>query len=111
MGPAFFMVELPEGWPLPLRPLPDGESSSEPENPMRTATRQHRVDATAMADPAGDGMSAGMQSSVRHDGRLDDIARAAYFRAQARGFMPGHELDDWLAAEADYERANGRASR
>jgi len=27
------------------------------------------------------------------------IARAAYFRAERRGFSPGHELDDWLAAE------------
>jgi hypothetical protein len=29
------------------------------------------------------------------------IATAAYFRAQKRGFEPGHELDDWLAAEAE----------
>ena len=28
------------------------------------------------------------------------IAEAAYYRAQARGFEPGHEMDDWLAAEA-----------
>lgn len=28
------------------------------------------------------------------------IAVAAYFRAEQRGFMPGLELDDWLAAEA-----------
>jgi hypothetical protein len=27
------------------------------------------------------------------------LAEAAYFRAQARGFDPGHELDDWIAAE------------
>jgi hypothetical protein len=29
------------------------------------------------------------------------IAQAAYSRAQARGFAPGHELEDWLAAETD----------
>jgi hypothetical protein len=29
------------------------------------------------------------------------IATAAYFRAQKRGFEPGHELDDWLAAEVE----------
>lgn len=28
------------------------------------------------------------------------VALAAYFIAQKRGFEPGHELDDWLAAEA-----------
>ncbi len=31
------------------------------------------------------------------------IARIAYFRAEARGFAPGHELDDWYAAEAELE--------
>lgn len=29
------------------------------------------------------------------------IAQAAYFRAEKRGFTPGCELDDWLAAEAE----------
>lgn len=29
------------------------------------------------------------------------IAAAAYFRAQERGFEPGQEIDDWLAAEAE----------
>jgi hypothetical protein len=31
--------------------------------------------------------------------RQAEIAKAAYFLAQQRGFVPGHELDDWLAAE------------
>jgi hypothetical protein len=26
---------------------------------------------------------------------------AAYFRAERRGFAPGHEIEDWLAAEAE----------
>ncbi len=29
------------------------------------------------------------------------IAEAAYFHAEHRGFVPGHELQDWLAAEAE----------
>lgn len=29
------------------------------------------------------------------------IAKAAYFKAKQRDFEPGHEIDDWLAAEAD----------
>jgi hypothetical protein len=29
------------------------------------------------------------------------VAQAAYFRAEARGFAPGRELDDWVAAEAE----------
>ena len=31
------------------------------------------------------------------------IARAAYFRAMHRGFAPGNELADWLAAEAEVD--------
>ena len=32
------------------------------------------------------------------------IAEAAYLRAERRGFDPGHEVEDWLAAEKDIER-------
>ena len=28
-------------------------------------------------------------------------AERAYFRAERRGFTPGHELEDWLAAERE----------
>ena len=33
--------------------------------------------------------------------RRDRIATAAYFRAERRGFEPGHELEDWLDAECE----------
>jgi hypothetical protein len=29
------------------------------------------------------------------------IALAAYFRSEQRGFAPGYELEDWLAAERE----------
>jgi hypothetical protein len=35
--------------------------------------------------------------------RLDMIRDAAYFRAEARGFAPGKEIEDWLAAEQEVE--------
>lgn len=28
------------------------------------------------------------------------IAEAAYYLAEQRGFSPGHDIEDWLAAEA-----------
>ena len=28
-------------------------------------------------------------------------AVCAYYKAEARGFEPGHEMDDWLAAESE----------
>lgn len=29
------------------------------------------------------------------------IAEAAYYRSERRGFIPGHELEDWLAGETE----------
>jgi hypothetical protein len=31
------------------------------------------------------------------------IAVAAYYRAQRRNFEPGHDLEDWLEAEAEVD--------
>ena len=36
-------------------------------------------------------------------------AEAAYYLAERRGFEPGHELEDWLAAEADIQQLWRRA--
>jgi hypothetical protein len=41
---------------------------------------------------------------VSDEERRDMIARAAYFRAEKRQFAPGHEVEDWVAAEADVDR-------
>ena len=35
------------------------------------------------------------------DVRFSRIAENAYYKAEARGFEPGHELEDWLAAEGE----------
>jgi len=45
--------------------------------------------------------------------RYASIAQAAYFRSQHRGFKPGREIEDWLAAEAEVDqrlRGEGRVS-
>ncbi len=39
--------------------------------------------------------------------RLRSIAEAAYFRAEQRGFAPGQELEDWLAAEIEIDALLG----
>jgi Protein of unknown function (DUF2934) len=42
--------------------------------------------------------------------RYASIAQAAYFRSQHRGFKPGYEMEDWLAAEAEVDqRLRGEA--
>jgi hypothetical protein len=35
--------------------------------------------------------------------RIQMIANNAYFRAHRRGFVPGCEQEDWLAAEAEVD--------
>jgi hypothetical protein len=37
------------------------------------------------------------------ESRAARIAEAAYWRAERRGFAPGQELDDWLAAEREVD--------
>ncbi len=37
------------------------------------------------------------------DARRQLIAEAAYFRAAQRGFEPGGEVEDWLAAETEVD--------
>lgn len=39
--------------------------------------------------------------------RQQQIARAAYLRAEQRGFETGGELEDWLAAEREVDAQNG----
>lgn len=47
-------------------------------------------------------------SSLSPEARQRMIGEAAYYRYVHRGYAPGHDLDDWLAAEADFERASHR---
>ena len=37
--------------------------------------------------------------------RHEMIAEAAYYCAERRGFAPGHELEDWMQAEAQIARS------
>jgi len=45
------------------------------------------------------------QMEPQGDVRRRDIAEAAYHRAEARGFAPGGETEDWLAAERELDAA------
>jgi hypothetical protein len=33
------------------------------------------------------------------DAKIEELA---YYKAESRGFEPGHELEDWLKAEQDF---------
>ena len=40
-----------------------------------------------------------VESEIDPDERQQMIAEAAYYRSAERGFRPGFEWDDWIAAE------------
>jgi hypothetical protein len=44
-----------------------------------------------------------VQPSMWAKPRAARIAELAYFKAEKRGFAPGHEEEDWLAAEAEVD--------
>jgi Protein of unknown function (DUF2934)/alpha-1,4-glucan branching enzyme GlgB, N-terminal domain/Carbohydrate-binding module 48 (Isoamylase N-terminal domain) len=50
-------------------------------------------------------------SSMSAEERRAQIAQAAYLRAQQRQFAPGHELEDWLAAEREIDAATTTSKR
>ena len=49
------------------------------------------------------GAAARRGASAFHATREQQIARLAYEKAEARGFLPGREMDDWLEAEAEVD--------
>jgi hypothetical protein len=85
-----------------------GEDEAKAEAPRaeRSAASRSRG-AKAVAAPEVEG--------VPEAERPGWVAVAAYYHAERRGFAPGYELDDWLAAEAELEAAPpaapGRASK
>jgi Protein of unknown function (DUF2934) len=44
-------------------------------------------------------------TSANHAPNHDEIRRRAYEIYQERGGLPGHELEDWLQAEREFESA------
>jgi len=67
-----------------------------------------------MSEPAKPRIISEMASQVATHRPVDPktrqamIAEAAYYRAEKRGFAPGHDLDDWLEAEALIEVMAGK---
>jgi len=71
-------------------------------NPADTAPvteNTSRRPARSRKSPAAAPLPAHLTPETRHA----LIAEAAYLRAERRGFVPGRETDDWLAAEAEVD--------
>lgn len=68
-------------------------------DPKHTPKRRARAAAPVRAEESS------VRAAPSPEQRRAMIAEAAYYRAQRRGFAPGAELQDWLAAEAEIDRA------
>ncbi len=68
-------------------------TSSTARAARKSTTKKNRTDA------------AKVDSKIDAEKRHALIAEAAYLRAERRGFAPGHEEEDWLAAEAEIDLA------
>ena len=68
---------------------------SKPKSRHRKSTAPTESGTEESTQPTPSGVS------VADAARQRLISEAAYFRAQRRNFVPGQELDDWLAAEAE----------
>lgn len=72
--------------------------STEATPPAEKAAPRRR---TAAPKAAESGASTGI--TVSADARRAMIAQAAYLRAERRGFAPGGEVEDWVAAETEVD--------
>jgi Protein of unknown function (DUF2934) len=85
------------------------------ESKPRTRPRKTAAGKTAVAKaPAKADASPRPRKATKTTGAAPTLAdwearvrQAAYFRAERRGFAPGHEAEDWLAAEAEVAGALG----
>jgi hypothetical protein len=65
-------------------------------------------ESTPSAEQRGRELTGAISGHTLTDGdREQQIREAAYRRAEQRGFEPGAEIDDWLAAERELDEARG----
>jgi hypothetical protein len=86
-----------------------------PQAPVTVKARAPRKAATAATAATATATAAiksvtNFSSFVGPEKRAALIAEAAYFRAEKRGFAPGNEAEDWLAAEQEVDAALMRAA-
>lgn len=76
-----------------------------------SATPAQRVPAKKVAHAATHAQAAGQQQAGHAAEREAMIREAAYLCYERRGCVYGHELEDWLAAEAQVDEELARAAQ
>jgi hypothetical protein len=76
------------------------QSSVNQEGAKRGGGQRWRADGDGLSE-ADDSVESSTLSGQQTPDRHARISEAAYRRAERRGFAPGGEWDDWLAAERE----------
>jgi hypothetical protein len=81
------------------------------ERPAPAKAPRTRTTKPAAAKPQASKPQASFGADARAEVSAEEvrklIAEAAYYRAKKRGFTPGHEVEDWVQAEAEVLRRIG----
>lgn len=83
----------------PQRPASSSKSKSKPSTQTAPVARKSRAAASPVRTPPPEEQREAM------------VREAAYYYYEARGCIGGHELEDWLKAEADITRIFGSDHR
>ena len=70
----------------------------------RTAVQTKSIRAPAVVAAAVSALRTDEATAFTPEERRRMIAEAAYYLAARRGFESGHDVEDWLAAEAEVDR-------
>ncbi len=69
--------------------------------PKKAASKKAATNSSAPS--AGTNKPPPSPVNISAEERWRMVATAAYHRAEKRGFEPGHEVEDWLAAEREID--------
>ena len=89
------------------RPAPAAKTSGAPtpgSRPVQASKPAKAAPDTPRIRPPEREMSGNMQSRLSPEEVYKLIQESAYFKAKARDFAPGHEVQDWIEAEAEVRR-------
>jgi hypothetical protein len=78
------------------------------ERVRKGRTMNARVHKAVAVPPPSSSTVTRSAAYIEPEARDAMVAEAAYFRSAHRGFEPGHEIDDWLAAESEIDAALAR---
>jgi hypothetical protein len=87
--------------PMQAAPTDDNESTAAADVPGIELSSSAPAQSGELSDELPQARFVGEQ--IIYKSREERIAESAYLAAEARGFAPGYELEDWLKAEKEVD--------